>query len=321
MTDSAKTKEKAPEVKKVYGSFLKDLIVDIKPIESNGKWTGLLVKGQEMKKDPFIFNKVKRSYQVPLNKATAGGGIKIILDNNKRVLIKKYEEKYPHGMTEQEFFENELGVDLNPFLDKDDPANFWRKSKKGRVMLTKEGITLNLNRAMDMMRYKILLSNTKKVAPSYEVRKQRTSYEFMIVNKGQMVSKRVEEANVKAQAFVEYAKVTSSKDNMINFIKSLGRTIPVAHTEDWLKAEILTVMEGSPKDFIAKVSDPTYEARIFVQNACEVGAIKRMNEKRYVLDSGAELGDLLDVINYLSDPDNQEVKYRIQAKIEMAQKK
>jgi len=50
----------------------------------------------------------------------------------------KYSEELPKGMTQQEFFEKELGVDLNPTLPPDD--NFWRTDRRGRVTLTKKGL-------------------------------------------------------------------------------------------------------------------------------------------------------------------------------------
>ena len=303
----------------IYGTFTEDRVVEVKAIESSGKWQTLLVKGQEMKKDPFLYNKVKRSYQVPLNSERKGGGVKIILDNINRVNVKKYIAKYPHGITEQEFFELELGIDLNPALPKDE--NFWRTDKRGRVTLTKKGLTLNLNRSMDLLRYKILLSNRLLVAPSYDDRRLKATYEFMIVNEGRVTTKKVEEANLKATAYGKFAEVTSSKDNMVGFIKSLGRTIPINHTEDWLKGEVLTVLENNTNHFLSVVNDSSYKARIFIQEAVEAGALKRMNNKRYILDGGAELGDVNSVINYFEDPEHQEAKARVKAQVEMFKKK
>jgi len=322
METDSKTKTKKIVEKKesiIYGTFTEDRIVEVKPIESSGKWQTLLVKGQEMKKDPFLYNKVKRSYQVPLNSERKGGGVKVILDNIKRVFIKKYIAKYPHGITEQEFFELELGVDLNPALPKDE--NFWRADKRGRVTLTKKGLTLNLNNSMDLLKYKILCSNKLLVAPSYDERKLKATYEFMIVNEGRVTTKKVEEANLKAAAYGKFAEVTANKDSMIGFIKSLGRTIPINHTEDWLKGEVLTVLENNTNHFLSIVNDPTYKAKIFVQEAVEAGALKRMNNKRYILDGGAELGDVNSVINYFEDPEHQEAKARVKAQIEMFKKK
>lgn len=308
----------ATESKTVYGTFLQDRIVAVKPVESSGKWSTLLVQGQDKSKDPFLLNKAKRSYQVPLNSVNLGGGVKVILDDQRRVLIEKYKESHPNGMTQKEFFEKELGVNLNPTLPHDE--NFWRTDRRGRVTLTKEGTTLNLNTALDMLKYLILLSNKMLISPSYDDRTLKATYEFMIVDESKVTVKKLEEASIKAQAYVKFAEITNSKKATIGFIKSLGRAIPATATEDWLKSEVLTIVDNNPNYFLEIVNHPQYEQRIFVQEAIEAGAIIRKGEKRYTLDNGAELGDLTDTINYLINPDNQEVKLRIKAKVELAKR-
>jgi hypothetical protein len=308
----------ATENKTVYGTFLQDRIVSVKPVESSGKWSTLLVQGQDRAKDPFLLNKAKRSYQVPLNSVHSGGGVKVILDDQRRVLIEKYKESHPNGMTQKEFFEKELGVNLNHTLPHED--NFWRTDRRGRVTLTKEGTTLNLNVSLDMLKYLILLSNKMLISPSYDERTLKATYEFMIVDESKVTVKKLEEASIKAQAYVKFAEITNSKKATIGFIKSLGRAIPATATEDWLKSEVLTIVDNNPNYFLEIVNHPQYEHRIFVQEAIEAGAIIRKGEKRYTLDNGAELGDLTDTINYLNNPDNQEVKLRVKAKVELAKK-
>jgi hypothetical protein len=88
-----------------------------------------------------------------------------------------------------------------------------------------------------------------------------------------------------------------------------------------LKNEVLTYCGNNPEYFLEIVNHPQYNERIFVQEAVEAGAIIRKGEKRYTLDNGAELGELTDVVNYLLNPDNQEVKLRIKAKIDLAKRK
>ena len=306
------------EEKVIYGTFLQDRIVKVKPVESSGKWSNLLVANQDNKKDPFLYNKVKRSFQVPLNSEARGGGVKVILDDQRRVKIQKYIESFPMGMTQKEFFEKEIGVDLNPMAAPD--ANFWRIDRRSRVILTKEGLTLNLNLPMDMLKYYILLSNKNLVSPSYEERDLRATYEFMIIDEGKVTVQKLAEATVKANAYVKFAEITSNKSSITGFIKSLGRGIPASATEDWMKNEVLTIVESSPEYFLEIVNHPQYNERIFVQEAVEAGAIIRKADRRYTLDNGAELGDLTDVVNYILNPDNQEVKMRIKAKIEMSKR-
>jgi hypothetical protein len=304
--------------KVVYGTFLQDRIVAVKPVESSGKWSTLLVSGQDNKKDPFIYNKAKRSYQLPLNNANLGGGVKVILDDQKRVKIQKYMESFPNGMTQKEFFEKELGVNLNPTLKAEE--NFWRTDRRGRVVMTKEGTTLNLNLSLDMLKYLILIANKSLVSPSYEDRTLKATYEFMIVDESKVTTKKLAEASIKADAFIKYAEITNSKKATIGFIKSLGRTIPATASEEWIKNEVLNIADSNPAYFLEIVTHPQYNERIFVQEAVEAGAIIRKGEKRYTLDNGAELGDMTDVINYLLNPDNQEVKLRIKAKIDLAKR-
>jgi hypothetical protein len=311
--------ETLTEQEVVYGSFLQNRIVAVKPVESNGKWGTLLVNGQENKKDPFLYNKVKRSYDVPLNSQLMGGGVKTILDDQKRVKIAKYIEKYPLGMTQKEFFENELGVNLNTTAKTED--NFWRTNRNGKVILTKEGIKLNLNQPLDMLKYLILLSNDKLISPSFDNRTDKATYEFMLVDESKVTVKKLEEASIKSKAYIKFAEITQSKKSTIGFIKSLGRAIPATATEDWLKNEILTIIEENPGAFLDMVNHPQYQEKIFVQEAIEAGAIIRKGDKRYTLDNGVELGDLTDTIGFLLNPENQETRLRIKAKVELANKK
>lgn len=313
--------ETATATKEVYGSFLQNRLVSVKPVESNGKWSNLLVQGQDKLKDPFLLNKVKRSFQVPLNSEARGGGIKVILDDQKRVKIQKYIESYPNGMTQKEFFEKELGgIDLNTTLPHE--KNFWRTDRRGRVVLTKEGLKLNLNNSVDMLKYLILMSNKSAVAPSYEERGLKATYEFMMVDEAKVIVKQVAEADTESKAWVKYAEITGSKKATISFIKSLGRVIPSSALDntDWLKGEVLKVLKTNPANFLEIVNHPQYNERIFVQEAVDAGAIIRKGDKRYTLDNGIELGDLTDTVNYLLNPDNQEIKLRINAKIELTKR-
>jgi hypothetical protein len=312
--------EETATVEKIHWeSYLEDKVVDIKPVESSGKWASLLAKGQSMKTEPYMFNKTKKSFQVPLKSERQGGGVKVVLDDIERKMIQKYETKYPKGMTEQEFFEEELGIDLNP--SKPRGENFWRDDKRGRVTLTKEGMTLDLKTPMGMLRYKILLANRNLIAPSYDTRRDRATYEFMIVNQGKPTSKKAEMAEIKTKAYQAYAQVISSEASMKGFLRSLGRAIPANHNDAWLKTEIMEILEEGPAKFLRIVNDPMFKGKVFVQEAVEAGAVRRMNENRYVLDNGVELGDLLGAVKYFSDPINQEVRMRVTTQIEMANKR
>lgn len=312
------TTVEAPKAKIVYGSFLRDEIVAVKPVPSSGKWSNLLVGNQENKKDPYMYNKVKRSYQIPLKNYREGGGVVEVLDDQKRVFVLKYINTYPDGMTQKEFFERELGCDLNTTLEPE--KNFWRTDKRGRVTITKKGLTLNLNQPLDMLKYLILLSNKMLIAPSFEDATLKATYEFMLVDENKLTSRTVETGRTKAKAFTQFGIITSSREKMIGFIKSLGRVLPARATDEFLESEILKVLENSPEAFLAIVEDPNYDRKIFIQQGVDCGAILKKANNRYTLDNGVELGDLNDTLNYLGNPENQEVRLRIKSRIELANK-
>ena len=81
------------------------------------------------------------------------------------------------------------------------------------------------------------------------------------------------------------------------------------------------MVEKDPNSFLGVVNHPQYKDRIFVQEATEAGAIIRKGNKRYTLDNGSELGDLTDTIMFLNNPDNQEVKMRVKAKVDLKKRK
>ena len=108
---------------------------------------------------------------------------------------------------------------------------------------------------------------------------------------------------------------------MKGFIRALGRSIPANYNSDWLQTEILQVLEESPAGFLRIVQDPTYKGKIFMQQAVEAGAVKKMNDRRYTLDNGIEIGDLPQALRWMDDPENQDMYMRIKTQIELSNKK
>jgi hypothetical protein len=143
----------------------------------------------------------------------------------------------------------------------------------------------------------------------------------MLVDENKVINQKVAEAQTKADAYIKYGQLVENMASAFGFLRSMGRAIPASATEEWIKGQILEVVERNPKEFLNIISDPHYNIKIFIQKAIEAGAITRMSEKRYVLDNGVELGDIVDTCNYLNDPSNQEVKLRIKAKIELMNRK
>ena len=66
--------------------YLKDKIIDVKPVEAGQKWKGIVSNYREKENDPFLFKKVGKSFELPLNSAAKGGGVAVVMDSVKKSL-------------------------------------------------------------------------------------------------------------------------------------------------------------------------------------------------------------------------------------------
>ena len=308
--NTATTVAETPKTKKAdYPTinWLPKKIIVVKPVQAGARWAELLVKGEDKRNEPFMFNKIKRSYQVPLRPATQGGGLHVLLDNSKRY----YTPQFPNeALTEQEFFEKLLGTNLNPLLPV--AENFWRVDKRSRVTMDKRGLRLDLSNVLDNLKEKILRSNKRKIAPSPELQDTRASYEFMLLDESVQVDKLAEIADLKTSAAIRFAEIAQSEKTMLDFIKVKGGGAPHNADAKWLKGEIYKIVEGDPKLFLSYANDPYYNDKVLIYDAVQLGVLRKVKENQYTSDSGATIGSINDVITYINDPQNEIIKLRVQ---------
>jgi hypothetical protein len=298
--------EEVEEEKIPLHNYLSNKRIKVIPVQAGARWSGLLANGEEKKKDAYMYNKVKRSYQVPFHTANKGGGLHKVLDN----MIPRKTVQYPNEeLTEQQFFEKLLGADLNPLLPKE--SNFWRTDKRSRVVMDKKGLVLDLADTMGMLRYKILKTNAKKIAPSPELQNSRGSYEFMLVDESVQVNKMADQADLKSKAYIRYAEVAQSTKTMEDFMKSTGKGLTSNPDPIWLKTQIFKMVEEDPRLFLSYANDDFYETRILIHDGVKCGALAKIKEDLYGLDNGHEIGNINDTITYLTQPENQPIVARI----------
>jgi hypothetical protein len=293
--------------------YLENKIVEVKPIEAGGKWKGIVSNYKEKENDPFLFKKVVKSYELPLNPASKGGGVVIILDNSEKSLCKDViEDGKAQELTEQEYFEAIIGKSLNPYLPSD--SNFWRSDSRSRVQIRDARLRLDLNSPMDMLKFKILKANQTRFAPSIQSLKEirRASYEWVFSSIEEERNDTLDRLELESNAFSLFAKICTTDQDMRDFLKVSGKNPTGNSTTKQLKEMVGKVMEKDKVTFIEIASDPLYDDKIFIADARRAGAIKEFRGK-YTLDTGEELGQIRDAISYLNREDNQEVKIRLQA--------
>lgn len=230
----------------------------------------------------------------------------------------------PLTKEEKEFFEShEAGMsfnqdDLSIYKKKD---NFWESYE---VYLGKTDRILNLNNPKDYLDYKVLLSNKELVASSEEELNKRNTYLYYLIDEDAAVIKGSEAADKEERAWELFGELKSSRTKMLNFLKVVGLSAAPNSTDDFLKKNIMDFMKSKDQKnkginkFIEILEDPLYEEKVFIQDAIRTGALDRKGSS-YFMQGGDRIGvTLADAINYLKNPENQEVYMIIQQRIENA---
>jgi len=297
--------------------YLQDKVVDVKPVEAGQKWKGIVANYREKENDPFLFKKVVKSFELPLNSASKGGGVAVILDSVKKNTCPDImdDEGQAQDLTEQEYFERIIGKSLNPYLPKD--TNFWRTDSRARVQIRDARLRLDLKNPMDMLKFKILAANGSKFAksPAEYRRVRRASYEYVFTNVDELRDETLERLELESKAYALFDSVCKSEADMKDFLRVAGKSPSEASSTKQLKAAVGKLMEEDRASFVSILDDPHYEDKLFIANARRVGALEQ-HRNIYTMDTGVELGNLTDAIHWFNKEDNQESRLRIQALID-----
>jgi len=287
-------------------NFLKNKLVIVKAIHREGKWATLLV--QDIK-DSNMFPGAKRGYTVPFQTST--NSLVQIFENTTKYKTPFYED----AVTEQEFFERQLGLDkgaMNPY-SKD---CFWKKDPRSRVTVPKEGITLNLANPVDYVKYSILKANKHLVAPSWKDRFKSPEFMFAICDDDSETDSRLDDMEMKLKVIEAFSRVTKDKEAMINFLKAKGEVVPKVIKETKIKADIFEYSNNNPRQFLRIADDPNFDTKVFIADAIRCGAINKLSSNEYELNGVVIATSEGELIRWLHEPENSKAKVKIKHQIE-----
>jgi hypothetical protein len=289
--------------------YLEDRIVKIVPTEAGKKWKDLIVNAAEKAKDPHIFNGVIKKYSCPLNNANLGGGIKDILDNETEHFVEEYGEQ----MTERGFYEKFFKADLNPYSQ---GSTFWKGDKRAIVELDSSGLTLNLRKPQDMIKYKVALANIKWISPSPEAYKKlrRPTQEFVIVDEAKKKARKVADMMERVEHMQEFNKHFDDKESMMNILGVSGRTLDTKSDINQVRASFTEFFEKKPLIFMDIVKDYNFNTKTFIFKSTLIGLIEKRGD-RYSLDTGEELGRIEEVVAWVNNPDNDAAVLRMKGQL------
>jgi hypothetical protein len=213
---------------------------------------------------------------------------------------------------EKEYLEGETDLNLSSY------GSFW---KEQFVTLRKEDNSFDLSNPIDYISVKILESCKALIAPDWDSRSKKLTYQFVITEPGAEMKEVKKKYDAKKEAFKLYGKIEEDKPQLLGILKILEKKPISANSDlDWIQGKVEGIIDETPKKFVDLIKNPAYHTMLLLNKGLEAGVIQRQGNK-YATTDGLDLADVgqiptFDVaIRYLDDPKNQEVRTLIEAKI------
>ena len=240
-----------------------------------------------------------------------GASVSFVLPQNSRgELLNVFISK-----EEQDFFENELGVDLNPYRKKD---NFWNtfavKFQKNPITMY-EGVKYNLANPLDNLRVRVL-KNCLEVAPTWEDRFKYPTYKFAIVEEDYEENKASDAAKMNQEIWKFFGSISNNSSKMRDFVgvylssNKKIKTVPSDASKEWLMKELSDIIADDPSGYMSIVNDNHFTIKAFILSAIAVGAIEKTGVNKYVLPGETTAWQLNEFVEYLEQlKDNSDDVY------------
>lgn len=210
---------------------------------------------------------------------------KLPLSRKNGQLVNPFESK-----EEQEFFEKEIGTDLSIYKKEN---NFWWDFKVQVVKTPKlldEGMVFDLSDPIQALKVKVLRLQSD-IAPSWELRKKRPQYRWVLVDNNQTIIESSSKADIIAEAYANYNKIKNSESKMREMLEVYGATkgltsiVPKDVKKEFLKTELFNIIQKNPEGYVEIINDKYFDMKLLVNAGVRCGAIERFGNK-YTLPGG-----------------------------------
>lgn len=225
----------------------------------------------------------------------------------------------PLTKDEKNFLEDYMGLEPNALSIYKRENNFWDNRQ---VILSKEGIVLDLSVPNDYISYKILLANKDIVAPSPKAYKEKplATYRFVLTTNTQRISEFKEKVSIKANAWKAYSNVEGNADMLRVIVETLtGKAVDANTDIDFLKEAVVDIIDTNPAQFTSTANDPLLPAKILIYKGVDNGVINKRGDFYYynnvpLCEKNSD-PTITVAAAYISKPKNQEIKFSIEAKL------
>ena len=230
---------------------------------------------------------------------------------------------YKNVLTDNEkaFLEEVLGLEINGLSVYNKKDNYWDNYL---IRLTKQDTILDLSDPEDYIKYKVLIANKDTVAPSMKDLREhrRATYEYVIIEPNEEFSDSRNKVNNTMKCYEEFGAIKDKFDVLRCIIETIdGRPVAANTKIEFLQGKATDLISSNPKLFLETVTDPLLNTKITIKKALEAGVITKRGDYYYLKSDGSPLcGNNEDptftvAAKYLSLPQNQELKFSIEAKM------
>ena len=230
---------------------------------------------------------------------------------------------YKNVLTDNEktFLEEVLGLEVNGLSVYNKKDNYWDNFL---IRLTKQDTILDLSDPEDYIKYKVLLANKDLIAPSMKQLREarRATYEYVIMEPNEEFSDSRNRVNNTMKCYEEFGAIKDKFDILRCIIETVdGRTVASNTKIEFLQAKATDLIASNPKLFLDTITDPLLNTKVLIKKAVEANLISKRGEYYYFREDGSPLcGPNEDptftiAARYLSLPENQELKFAIEAKL------
>lgn len=207
---------------------------------------------------------------------------------------------------ERKFFEEELGLDEGT-LKKN--SSYWTDNG---VSIKGEQLNLDLSLAEHALQYKMLLANTKLVAPSLDAYATNPSALYCIIEEVAEAKKVNESRKIKKEAYTLFSGMSFAEQ--LNYLIATGRR-PNSTSPEIVERAVGDDVENNPKFFLDIITNPKYEGFILLERALQEGVLRKSGPA--IFFNNDMIGNDKDAaVDYLFNKENQEVLLVVKSEID-----
>lgn len=222
---------------------------------------------------------------------------------------------------------NILSAEEKEYLEKDTNLNlsvygeFWNTFY---VTLFKDSANnrFDLSNPMDYISIKILESLKGDIAPNWNDRNKKLTYQFVITRSNEEFNEKKAKLDTKKQAFKLYGKIEDDREKLLGVLKLLtNQPISADSKLNWIQGKVEEYLDTMPSQFLSILDDPSFDTKVLIGKGVDSGLVIRSGNKYRTVDGldlceNGQVASFDNAVKYLDNVKNQEVRLLIEARID-----